>query len=103
MRARLYSPSKTAMSSGMGKARGWVLEFEPREAAEIDPLMGWTSSGDTDQQIKLHFETREAAESYANAHKITLITTRPSRRAPNLRANGYAENFAHDRRKAWTH
>ncbi len=27
--------------------------------------MGWTSSGDTQAQVKLRFDTREAAEAYA--------------------------------------
>ena len=53
MRARIYKPAKTAMSSGMGKTHDWVLEFAPAEARDIDPLMGWTSSGDTQSQLDL--------------------------------------------------
>ncbi|MCZ8152319.1 MAG: ETC complex I subunit, partial [Rhodobacteraceae bacterium] len=43
MRARIYQPAKTAMQSGTAKAKGWVLEFAPASAREVDPLMGWTS------------------------------------------------------------
>jgi len=62
MRARIYQPAKTAMQSGTGKTHSWVLEFAPASAREVDPLMGWTSSGDMEAQVKLRFESREAAE-----------------------------------------
>ena len=44
MRARIYQPSRNAMTSGMAKTRKWVLEYAPASAREVDPLMGWTSS-----------------------------------------------------------
>lgn len=104
MRARLYSPAKTAMSSGTAKTKGWVLEFEPAQRAEIDPLMGWTSSGDTQRQVRLRFDTRDEAEDYARDHAITLVASpQPHKRKPNIRQMGYGENFATNRRKAWTH
>ena len=39
MRARIYKPSKTAMSSGLAKTKSWILEFLPKNTSEIDPLM----------------------------------------------------------------
>src|SRR5215468_3101255 len=53
--ARIYKPAKTAMQSGTAKTREWVLEFEPEQPREIEPLMGWTSSGDMRQQVRLRF------------------------------------------------
>ena len=103
MRARIYQPAKTAMQSGTAKTHGWVLEFAPASAREVDPLMGWTSSGDTEAQVKLRFETREAAEAYAAARGIEFDVTLPHDRRPNIRARGYGENFATDRKGAWTH
>ncbi|MEM7489980.1 MAG: NADH dehydrogenase ubiquinone Fe-S protein 4, partial [Pseudomonadota bacterium] len=47
MRARIYKPAKTAMSSGTAKTHDWVLEFVPETPREIDPLTGWTGSRDT--------------------------------------------------------
>ncbi len=41
MRARIYQPARTAMSSGTAKTRVWLLEFSPAEARRVDPLMGW--------------------------------------------------------------
>lgn len=103
MRARIYKPAKTAMSSGTAKTRQWVLEFAPESRREVDPLMGWTSSGDMNSQVRLHFETLEAAQDYAKAHGIEAVVLKPKARKPNIRARGYGENFATDRKGAWTH
>ena len=65
MRARIYQPARTAMQSGTAKTHGWVLEFAPSEAREVDPLMGWTGSADTQSQVRLRFESKEAALAYA--------------------------------------
>ena len=103
MRARIYQPAKNAMQSGMGKAKNWVLEFAPASGREIDPLMGWTSSDDTQTQVKLRFDTREAAEAYAQAKGLDYEVVDPKPRKPVIRPRGYGENFATDRRGAWTH
>ena len=103
MRARIYKPAKTAMSSGTAKTREWVLEFAPASAREVDPLMGWTSSSDTQAQVKLRFDSKEAALDYAKEHGIDAIVTEPKPRRANIRAGGYGENFATNRRGAWTH
>jgi NADH dehydrogenase len=103
MRARIYKPAKTAMSSGTAKTSDWVLEFAPASAREIDPLMGWTSSSDMNSQVHLSFETLEAAQDYAKANGIEAVVMKPKTRKPIIRARGYGENFATDRRGAWTH
>ena len=103
MRARIYQPAKTAMQSGTAKAKGWVLEFAPDSARSVDPLMGWTSSDDTQTQVKLRFDTREAAEAYAQAKGLTYEVQDPKPRKPVIRPRGYGENFATDRKGAWTH
>jgi ETC complex I subunit conserved region len=103
MRARIFQPARTAMQSGTAKARGWVLEFDPASAREVDPLMGWTSSDDTQSQIRLVFDSREAAEAYATERGIAFDVTEPKARKPILRPRGYGENFATDRKGAWTH
>lgn len=103
MRARIFKPAKTAMSSGTAKTSHWVLEFAPSTPREIDPLMGWTSSVDMNSQVHLRFDTLEAAQDYAKTHGIEAVVLKPKTRKPNIRAGGYGENFATSRRGAWTH
>lgn len=103
MRARIFQPAKTAMQSGTAKAKGWVLEFVPASAREVDPLMGWTSSADTQSQVHLQFDTAEAALAYAAERGIEAVVEQPKTRKPNIRARGYGENFATDRKGQWTH
>ena len=103
MRARIYQPAKTAMQSGTAKTHQWVLEFAPASAREVDPLMGWTSSGDTQTQVRLRFDSREAAEDYAEEKGLEFDLVAPKPRKANIRPRGYGENFATDRKGAWTH
>lgn len=103
MRARIYKPARTAMQSGLAKTKEWVLDYAPATSREIDPLMGWTSSDDTQRQVRLRFDTREAAEAYAREKGIEVEVQPEQSRKPNIRARGYGENFASDRKGAWTH
>lgn len=103
MRARIYQPARTAMSSGTAKTKHWVLEFAPASARDVDPLMGWTSSDDTQSQVKLSFETKKAAMAYAKDNGIDAVVQEPKKRKANIRPGGYGDNFATNRRGAWTH
>ena len=103
MRARIYQPAKTAMQSGTAKTHHWVLDYAQGSAREVDPLMGWTSTRDTQTQVRLRFETREEAEAYAKSKGIDYQLIEPQSRKPNIRPRGYGENFANDRKGPWTH
>ncbi|WP_127901747.1 ETC complex I subunit [Solirhodobacter olei] len=103
MSARIYQPARTAMQSGTARTRSWVLEFDPATPREIDPLMGWTGSPDTQAQVRLRFESRAEAEAYAQEKGIDYIVLEPKQRKQNIRPRGYGENFATDRRTVWTH
>ena len=103
MSARIYQQPKSAMQSGKAKIDTWVLEFEQSEARRPDPLMGWTSSDDTQAQVRIKFPTKEAALEYAEENGIEVQVHEPNKRRPNIRAGGYGENFATGRRGAWTH
>jgi len=101
MTARIYKPAKTAMQSGTAKIKEWVLDFEPEQPRTVEPLMGWTSSGDMRQQLRLQFETKEEAIAYCERHGIAyqLFEEKPAARKPI----SYSDNFAFKRRDAWTH
>ena len=103
MRARIYQPARTAMSSGQAKTKNWVLDYAPETSREVDPLMGWTSSDDTQTQVRLSFSSKEEAVAYARENGIDAVVQDPKKRAFNVRQGGYGENFATNRRGAWTH
>jgi hypothetical protein len=99
--ARIYRPAKNAMQSGTARTSKWVLDFEPSEPRQVEPLMGWTSSGDTSQQVRLRFDTKEEAIAYCERHALAyqLHETKP----PARKTISYSDNFAYDRRNPWTH
>jgi hypothetical protein len=99
--ARIYSPTKTAMQSGTAKTDYWVVEFEPETRRKIEPLMGYTSSSDTRQQVSLKFATVEAAEAYCARHGIEFYVQKPHMQ--RRRRTSYSENFAFNRKVPWTH
>ncbi len=101
MVARIYKPAKTAMQSGKANTRAWVLDYEPEEPRQIESLMGWTSSADMRQQVRLRFATREEAVAYCERHGIAyqLLPDKKSVR----QVIAYSDNFAYNRRIPWTH
>ena len=103
MRARIYQPARNAMQSGTAKTRMWVLEYVASESRAVDPLMGWTSSNDTQTQVKLEFDSKEAALAYAQDKGIDAVVQEPHKRKVNIRPGGYGDNFATNRRTTWTH
>ena len=101
MAARIYKPTKTAMQSGTAKTKAWVLEYEPEVARVVEPLMGWTSSADMKQQLRLSFDTKDEAVAYAERHGIPFQVFEA--KEPARRVIAYADNFAFSRRTPWTH
>jgi len=103
MFARIYKPAKTAMQSGRGKTKRWLLEFNSSSPREVEPLMGWTSSSDTlASQVRMYFETKEKAVAYATQNKIpheVIADVEPGIRA----GKAYTDNFTFHRVETWTH
>jgi hypothetical protein len=103
MLARIYQPTRSAMTSGQANTKAWVLDYVPRTPRRIDPVMGWTGTTDPAGQVRLSFDTREEAEDYARRHGIAFVTVQPKKRKHVIRPKGYGQNFATERRTAWTH
>lgn len=101
MAAHIYKPAKSAMQSGLGRTQEWLLERVPRVQRSIDPLMGWTSSSDTRQQVHLSFATKEEAIAYAERNGIAYCVSEPKSRRPVKKT--YADNFKFGRIGSWTH
>ena len=89
-KAKIYIPTKTAMQSGKGKTKKWVLEFETLDPT-INPLMGWESSSDTLGEVKLEFSSKERAIEYAKKNNIKFKLIEP--RIRDFVIKSYEENF----------
>jgi hypothetical protein len=89
-KAKIYQPSKTAMQSGEARTKFWVLEFDKSNSSK-DFVMGWTSSSNTNDQIKLKFETQEQAIKYAEENNIQFNLITPNKN--KLIIKSYADNF----------
>jgi hypothetical protein len=100
--ARIYKPSKSATQSGLGRTKHWLLEFDQTEPRETEPLMGWTSSRDMRQQLKLWFDTKEEAVAYATREGIAYRVEEPLPKAPR-KGLSYSDNFKFNRTAPWTH
>jgi len=89
-KAKIYIPTKTAMQSGRGKLKKWVLEFETKDPS-INPLMGWETSSDTLEEVILKFPTKEKAIEYAIKNKISYTIIEPNKKEFVIKS--YADNF----------
>ena len=101
MAARIFQRSKNAMQSGKARAGEWILQFESHRPLKPDPLMGWVGSGDTDMQVRLHFDTKEEAVAYAEREGIAYEVEEP--KPIFFRPKSYADNFRFGRPENWTH
>ena len=91
MTVRIYQPSRATTQSGLGRTRSWVLEYEPATARGPEPLMGWISSGDTLNQLRLRFPTREEAVAYADRNGIPYSLQDAAVR--QIRPKSYTDRF----------
>jgi hypothetical protein len=78
------------MQSGKARTKFWVLEFT-KSNSNKDFVMGWTSSSNTGEQIKLKFETQEQAIAYAKENNILFDLT--THKKSKLIIKAYADNF----------
>jgi hypothetical protein len=101
MAARIFKPARNAMQSGTANTKDWVLEFKPQAPRSIEPLMGWTSSVDTMQQVRLFFDTKEQAMAYAEREGIPYEVLPEAPARPTRKS--YSDNFRWGRQGNWTH
>lgn len=78
------------MQSGRNKNKKWLLEFDKKNSSN-DYLMNWVSSDDTQSQVKLFFDTKEAAINYAKKNNIEFQIIEPKK--SKLILKSYADNF----------
>ena len=79
------------MQSGQGKTHLWVLEYETCSPRVPESLMGWVSSDDTYNQVRLKFETLKDAEAYAKKRGWEYTVAKSHER--KVKPRNYTDNF----------
>lgn len=79
------------MQSGRGKTKCWVLEYERDSKRGPESIMGWTSSGDTLNQVRLRFDSSEHAVEYAQKKGWDFVVLPEHERI--VRPRNYGDNF----------
>ncbi len=79
------------MQSGLGKTKIWFLEYELESPRGPEPLMGWTASGDTLNQVRLTFPSQEKAVEYATERGWAYSLDTAHERI--IKPRNYVDNF----------
>ena len=89
--ARISELERKTTQSGKAHAGTWLLEFERQDPMRPDPLTGWNGSSDTKPQVRLTFDSKDAAIAYCERYglKYHLIPAPPV----SLKIQAYADNF----------
>ena len=91
MKVRIFQPTKSVMQSGKARSGSWVLEALPEVPQQADPLMGWAGSAGTARQIRMNFDSAEAALGFARKKGWQAQVQAPAARV--LKIQTYADNF----------
>ena len=94
-------PQCHAVRQGASMTTG-CWNSRPRRPRTVDPLMGWTSSGDTRQQVKLTFDTKEEAIAYCEREGLAYQVL-PEAPVAKVIKKSYSDNFKFGRSVNWTH
>lgn len=75
----------------MGKTQNWVLEYEPLTKRSPEPLMGWSQSHDTLNQVKMVFPSLDAAVAHAEKQgwAYSVAVEKPKK----IKPRSYMDNF----------
>ena len=79
------------MQSGRGKTKQWVLEYENETARTPEQLMGWVSSGDTMNQVKMRFDSQADAIKFAKSKGLDYKVA--AEQVRKTKPRNYGDNF----------
>src|SRR5262252_7387478 len=80
-------PTKNAMRS-IAQPKSWVLDFEQASPKTVEPLMGWTSSSDVRQQVRMRFDSKEEAIAYCEQNGLPYRLSRVRVQSAKARGAG---------------
>ncbi|TFK28072.1 NADH-ubiquinone oxidoreductase 21kDa subunit [Coprinopsis marcescibilis] len=92
---RIYQPTRNTMQSASGKTERWRVDFDilPGGSRWENPLMGYASSADYVQPVRLSFYTKEEAAQFAERQGWDYYVQPPA--VKRIPPKNYAENFVY--------
>ncbi|EOA87589.1 ndufs4 NADH dehydrogenase Fe-S protein subunit [Exserohilum turcicum] len=96
---RIYKPTKTATQSGNWNSSHWLMDWDvlPKGHRWENPLMGWQSSADYMNGMRLPFKSKEDAINFANKQGYEYFVQEPNKR--KVAPKAYANLFTHSPKK----
>jgi len=92
MKVLIFKPAKTIMQSGKAGTSKWLIKYiEQEKTRSTNNVMGWTSSDNTETQIKLKFNSKEEAIKYAMEQDYDYIVEEPE--LAKVKKKSYSSNF----------
>ncbi|KAF1956007.1 hypothetical protein CC80DRAFT_414613 [Byssothecium circinans] len=92
---RIYRPTKAATQSGDWHSHHWLMDWDvlPKGHRWENPLMGWQSSADFMNGVRIEFKSKEDAIAFANKQGYEYFVQEPNER--KFVPKAYANNFTH--------
>ena len=87
----LYKPAKSAMQSGISNTKKWCLKNINVSQTYINSKFCWTGTSNSQKQIKLFFDSKNAAIKFANQNNYIFEVVEPKKR--KILKKSYAANF----------
>ncbi len=91
MKVQIFNPARSTMQSGLAKTQQWVIEYEALSGRNPEPLMGWSSSEDTLNQVRIKFPSKEAAIAHAEREGWEYSIAINQQR--KVKPRNYGDNF----------
>ena len=91
MHVIIYTPAKGVTQSGRGRTENVIMECDDLGARRPEPLMGWVSSPDTLNQVRLKFPDVATAVKHAEGQGWTYTVQMPQAR--RIKPRNYTDNF----------
>ncbi|KND00128.1 uncharacterized protein SPPG_04470 [Spizellomyces punctatus DAOM BR117] len=87
---KIFKPARNAMQQGTANSENWRIDFDVQERWE-NPLMGWASSHDAVQGVRMNFASKEDAILFAERQGYEYWVEEP--KPEKFRVKTYADNF----------
>jgi hypothetical protein len=91
MKVKIFRPAKSAMQSGKKGKKWLLLPIDETNAQSINPLLGWVSVGNSLSQLRLEFQSKEAAVEFAKSRNFEFEIEEP--KIASVKQKSYAGNF----------